>query len=193
VDAERSDGVADRCRLLHVQHQRVLLLRRGRGGATIIGAGGDDDDVEALAKADDKATHPGGGPGAAGPAVHGGEVLQERRLHGAREAAALAGAVAWLVRTRPGVAVAVMVRHPLGAAVGGVRARDADRVHHLLHGVAPEVAAGDRDAADMAVGRLPELVVARRAHHVTHRALHMQSTETDYFARLMKLLISITL
>jgi len=124
VDAERSDGVAE----------RVLLLRRERGGA-----GGDNDDVEALVKANVKGTG-SGTPGAAGPAVHGGEVLQERRLHGTGEAAALAGAVAWLVRACPGVGVV-------------------DRVDHLLHGVAPEVAAGDRGAADMSAGRLPQLVV----------------------------------
>jgi hypothetical protein len=53
----------------------------------------------------------------------------------------------------------VHVHRPLSAAVRGVRARDVDRVDHLLHGVAPEVAAGDRGAADMSAGRLPQLVV----------------------------------
>jgi hypothetical protein len=64
--------------------------------------------------------------------VHGGEVLQERGMHGAGEVATVDGAVARLVRARPGVPVAVMVCQPLGAAVGSVRARDADRVQHLL-------------------------------------------------------------
>jgi len=133
--------------------------------------GGDGEEVEAVAE-DDGGAGPVRVHGGAGPAVVGGEVAGERRRR-AGEAAALAGASARRgVRARQGVGVAVVVRRPVGAAAGGVRARDADGAQQGLHVVAPAVAARRRGAALVALGRRPQLVVAPAAHHVPDVALH---------------------
>ena len=79
------------------------------------------------------------------------------------------------VRARQGVGVAVVVRRPVGAAAGGVRARDADGAQLALHVVAPVVAARRRGAALVALGRRPQLVVAPAAHHVPDVALHVHT------------------
>jgi hypothetical protein len=57
--------------------------------------------------------------------------------------------------------------------VGGVRARDADGLHHSLHGMAPAVVRVDFFMAHMALGVAGglELGAARRTHHMPIDAL----------------------
>ncbi|KAF8725908.1 hypothetical protein HU200_020476 [Digitaria exilis] len=91
----------------------------------------------------------------------------------AKPARLAAGAVARRVRAGPDVLVAAVVWRRLRAAVGRVRARGAEGVHQALHAVAPAVAAGHGDAADVALADALELVVARQAEHVPHVALRV--------------------
>jgi len=97
--------------------------------------------------------------GDARPVVHLAEVVQQRASR-SEKAACLTRAVAWRVRARRAVAFSSMVGHPHGAAMGSVRAWDADRLHQSLHGMAPAVAAGG-DATHMALALGLELVAAR--------------------------------
>ena len=86
-----------------------------------------------------------------------------------------AAAAARRVRARrQDVVLERVVQGPGLAAVGRARARGADRVHHALHGVAPLVAAGHGDAAQVALAGVPELVGAWRAQHMAPGALYVQ-------------------
>jgi hypothetical protein len=166
VYAEGRDGTAKRPRRHHVQQEQELVRGAMVGGSSSSRGG---EEVEAVAE-----DEVGAGPvlvlGGAGPAVVG------KRRRRASVAAGLAGAAARRVRARPGVGLAVVVRRPVGAAGGGVRSRDADGAHQVLHVVAPAVAARRRGAALVALGRLPQLVGASAAHHVPDVALHTHAS-----------------
>lgn len=155
---DRGDGAAER-RPRHAQQEQVVSAAAGAAG------GGRGDEVEAVAEVDEEGVARGGLRGAR-PAVRGDGVLGERR-RGAGEAAD--GAAARRARALAGVALTVVVRRPVAAAVRGVRARHADGVHHLLHGVAPLEPRWV--TAHVAPPARRQLVPARRAHHVPHVAL----------------------
>lgn len=103
------------------------------------------------------------------PAVHAGEVVRES-IHRTNEAASLARTVVPRVGTHLAVHVQVIVGRLGSAAMDGVRAWNTDGLHQVLHGVAPEIAAGG-GPAHMALADGPELITACRAHHMTRVAL----------------------
>ena len=131
------------------------------GGTLVrVGCGAISEEVEAVMEVDGKvAVLVGLEVGDARPVVHLAEVVQERACR-AEKAACLTRAVAWRVRARRAVAFSSVVGRPRGAAMGGVRAWDAERLHQSLHGMAPAVAAGG-DATHMALALGLELVAAR--------------------------------
>ncbi|TVU17717.1 hypothetical protein EJB05_33768, partial [Eragrostis curvula] len=133
-----------------------------------------NEEVEAVVEADAEPARFVGSVllGGARPAVCAAEVVQESRIHVADESTVFAGAGVWRVRTRLAVALLVTVGRHGSAAIGGIRARDADGLHQALHRVAPSVATGDVDAAQVALAGAHELVVARRAHNMSNIALH---------------------
>ena len=158
-DASHGDGTAKRLPH-HVQQKQV---------PSVCGAFSEEE-VEAIAEAQ-VARLVVTTPGRLGmrPAVHAGEVVQES-IQRADEAASLARTAVPHVGTHLAVHVHVIVDRPGSAAMDGVRARDTDGLHQVLHGVAPEIAAGG-GAAHMALADGLELIAACRAHHMTRVAL----------------------
>jgi hypothetical protein len=134
VNAEHRDGAANRLPC-HSQQEQAL---NGSGGALLhVGCGAiSKEEVEAVTEVDSKfAVLVGLEVGDARPAVHLADVVQERASR-AKKAACLTRVVAWRVRARRAVAFSIMVGRPRGAAMGGVRAWDADGLHQSLHGMA---------------------------------------------------------
>nr|ABA96210.1 expressed protein [Oryza sativa Japonica Group] len=99
------------------------------------------------------APHPGDRP-----AVHTGEVGEQRGGAAGGEAADWLRAEARRVRAPAGVLVDVVVGHPDGAAVGGVGAGHRDGVQDVVDGDAA-VVAGD-DVADVVAAPVGELAMA---------------------------------
>jgi hypothetical protein len=64
-----------------------------------------------------------------------------------------------------------MVYQPSGAAVGGIRAQEADGFCQALHGMALAVTISG-DATHMALASGLELVMAQRTHNMAIAALH---------------------
>lgn len=151
----------------HVQQKKVLVV-------ILVVVAGKDDEIEACEEAQTVGGTEGAPPHThtrAWPKVRAGYVVQHcRREPG--EATGLAGAVARRVQARQEVLLAAVVHRRLRAAVVRVRAWATRELHHGLHGVAPAVAAGQGDAAEVTLVGGPELVTAGRAHHVPHLALH---------------------
>jgi hypothetical protein len=169
VNAEHRDGAANRLPR-HSQQEQAL---NGSGGALLhVGCGAiSKEEVEAVMEVDSKfAVLVGLEVGDARPAVYLADVVQERASR-AKKAACLTRAVPWRVRARRAVAVSIIVGRPRGAAMGGVRAWDADGLHQSLHGMAQAVAAGGDATHMVALARGLELVAARRAHDVAHFTL----------------------
>jgi hypothetical protein len=75
------------------------------------------------------------------------------------------------------MAAPVVVGQPRGAAVGGVRARDAKGLHRSLHGMAPAVVFVEFETAHMALGVAGglELAVARKTQHMSILALSIDT------------------
>jgi hypothetical protein len=104
-------------------------------------------------------------------AVHGQLCANEHRYR-AHEATAIARAVTRRMWALQEVLLAGVIHRRCIAAVGRVRTWAVDGIHHVLHGVAPLVAAGHGDTTQVALAGILELLGARRAQHMPHAALH---------------------
>jgi len=138
----------------------LALLRTARG-----------EEVEAITEVDVEGIA-GTVLGSARPAVRRREVLDERRYRADEATAVAGGAVARRMRALPEVLLAGVIHGRRIAAVGRMRTRAADGVHHPLQDVAPLVAAGHGDTTQVTLSGILELVGARRAQRISHGALH---------------------
>jgi hypothetical protein len=77
----------------------------------------------------------------------------------------------------------VIIGSSSGAAMDGIRAREADGLHNVLHGVAPAVASSV-DATHMTLAGGLELVTACRTDDMTHVALHAEEYVIGMFVQI---------